>query len=301
MDFEKLRDAVQESENVTMYMVHVGSTKLTTISPTIELTLQNDIKEIINSNINSYIDCTSTDYNLIGSDDDVIEITTVNEYKKYIDKIVDSFSDTKPMPTNFGNASFNYFVYEIENKERSKQDKEPIYFFRRTKKLSTFKKGFYGHLIEGHFQSLKDKNFLGVDDYIDFVIFGNDICIFEHISFERILKLKNEFKEGAKKVFDNELIKQKILNYEDLRDKALAHGNFVKRLYKIHENGDGALFLKNLEQTQSVIEKFNLQIKFESGKFIYDNPDQIGDFINLMQDAYYTTLIAGVDGVDTGR
>lgn len=301
MDFGKVKDAVDKSDKVTMYMVHIGPKKLTTISPTIEPKLQDDIKEIIYGNLETYSHCTATNYNLIGSDDEVIENTTVKMYKDNIASIVDSFSDTKTMPTRFGNNKFSYFVYDIEYNDNSSKESKSIYFFRRAKKLSTFKRGFYGHLVDGHFQSLQDTNFLGVDDHIDFVIFGDDICIFEHISFERILKLKNEFTDGAKKVFENKLIQEKIVNYEKFRDTALAHGNFVKRLYKIHENGDEALFLKNITKTTQVINKFNLQIKTKSGKFIYDDSAQIGDYINLMQDAYYTTLIAGVDGVDTGR
>ena len=50
-----------------------------------------------------------------------------------------------------------------------------------------------------------------------------------------------------------------------------------------------------------MIEKFALDIEVENGVLIYRDETQVGNFINLMQDSYYQTLIGEENGIDENR
>lgn len=59
--------------------------------------------------------------------------------------------------------------------------------------------------------------------------------------------------------------------------------------------------LKKIDKTRDVIKQFNLDIEVSNGKLIYRDETQIGNFVNLMQDSYYKTLIGDQKGIDEKR
>lgn len=56
--------------------------------------------------------------------------------------------------------------------------------------------------------------------------------------------------------------------------------------------------MDNLDKTKEVIDAFNLEIKLDNDKLFYERKEQVADFINLMQDSYYKTLIGEEKGID---
>lgn len=59
--------------------------------------------------------------------------------------------------------------------------------------------------------------------------------------------------------------------------------------------------LDKINVTKDVIEQFDLDIEVNNGKLIYRDETQIGNFVNLMQDSYYRTLIGNQNGIDEKR
>ena len=75
----------------------------------------------------------------------------------------------------------------------------------------------------------------------------------------------------------------------------------MKRLAKLYKDGGVTTFLKKIDKTRDVIKQFNLDIEVSNGKLIYRDETQIGNFVNLMQDSYYKTLIGDQKGIDEKR
>ncbi|AKM50993.1 hypothetical protein N573_004380 [Limosilactobacillus fermentum 3872] len=61
------------------------------------------------------------------------------------------------------------------------------------------------------------------------------------------------------------------------------------------------MFLDKIDRTKNVIEQFNLDIEVSNGQLIYRDETQTGNFVNLMQDSYYKTLIGDQNGIDEKR
>ncbi|WP_422119878.1 Kiwa anti-phage protein KwaB-like domain-containing protein [Limosilactobacillus fermentum] len=70
---------------------------------------------------------------------------------------------------------------------------------------------------------------------------------------------------------------------------------------KLYENDGITMFLDKIDRTKNVIEQFNLDIEVSNGQLIYRDETQTGNFVNLMQDSYYKTLIGDQNGIDEKR
>ena len=301
-EIEKLinNDLIQ----VDMYMCHWlidkknNQKELKVVHPTIEKKLKKQLKHIVEFNIDEFKGYDITDYNITGCDDYKIESTSVKKYKDEIDLIFEALEGPHESDDNIKIDDFAFFVYKFSSKDSD--DKHDFYAFRRTKKFKALKTGFWGVLEDGKYDSLDTENVLGTDSWVDFFLYEDDILILQHISLERILKLENEFKEKAERVLSSKLLSQKIKNFDKLKTDALNNQNYIKRLSKLDGTRKVNLFLTKLDRTKDVIDKLKLDIEVDikSDKLVYNNNSQLGEFINLMQDAYYKTLIGEENGVD---
>ena len=135
---------------------------------------------------------------------------------------------------------------------------------------------------------------VGIDDKIDFIIYNNNIYVLYHVAFERIFNLTEGFHNAAVSVLKRKELGNSIKNFDKLREDILDNLSYIKRVSKLSkdDNETSTLFLKNLDETKAVIDEFNLDIEVDrNNMIIYDNKTQLGNFINLMQDSYYRTLI----------
>ena len=149
---------------------------------------------------------------------------------------------------------------------------------------------------------MQTKNSLGIDVNLDIIIEDDEIAIINHMSFERIFNLKEEFLNTAEKVLDDSKLQEKIVNYDKFKDDALNNLSYVKRISKLISRDNALVFLDEIDKTKEVIEEFGLGIRInDNNQFLYDEKSQLGDFINLMQDAYYKTLIGEKKGTDERR
>ena len=297
MTIEEEISKIKESDTLFLHMAHWTSKTIKVVTPTIGKKLKNKLFDIVITNLKSKTGCSEEPYNVVGSKDDTIEIAHKADYKDEISKILEAIE--KPaVKFDFRQNDFDFFIYEIQlTEDRS------ILAFRRTKKMRFLEKGFIGKFSEGHFKDIDEENLIGIDDCVDFILDSDDVRIFQHISFERILKLKNEFTQMARKVLDKNEFKEKIVDFDKLKNIALNNGNYVKRLSKFGDTNRPTLFLEDLQKTKQVSDKFDLGIRADvsNGRIFFDDVTQVGDFINLMQDAYYQTLIGNELGRDEMR
>lgn len=297
MTIEEEINDIKESNMALLHMAHWTGTKIKVVTPKIGKNLENKLLDIVIKNLESKKEYSEEPYNVVGSKDDTVETANKSDYESKISDILKAIEEPT-VKFKFQPNNFDFFIYEFPlTEERS------ILVFRRTKKMQFLKKGFIGQLSEGYFKDIDEENLIGIDDCIDFILDGDDIIIFQHISFERVLKLKNEFTRIAREVLDKSEFEEKIVGFDELKSIALNNGNYVKRLSKLGGTNRPTLFLEDLEKTKQVSEEFNLEIKVDVAKerIFFEDATQVGDFINFMQDAYYQTLIGNELGRDEMR
>lgn len=292
------------NNNIELYMVHKVHSKkglgYSIVNPTIGQEFKEQLKDIVQKQVEDYLDEPQENYNPVGTMDNTIEVAKVSKFnsintlKTALEKPAQKFSYHK--------NSFNCFIYNFFYKDKNGDDKS-ILVFRRTKNFKSFNKGFIGYLCDGTFKKLSNKDMLATDEYIDFIMDDEDIYIFQHISFERIFNLQNKFLEKAKTVLSNKEFTDKIESFDELKKVALNDQSYIKRLAKLGTNNDSTLFLENLQETKKVIKDFNLGIELNASedKLVFKSGGQVGSFIQLMQDAYYHTAIGNHKGIDKRR
>ncbi len=280
-------------------MLHLTGRKyngdLFSATPSVSKNVQQEIINIIENQISYYDKQNLKQYNIVGAVDDTVEYADTKDFINELNDILTSLK--KPtVSNNIDPNSFDFFTYEIKDKNN-----KSIYVFRKINRMKALKKGILGEVANGSFSKIKSSKLLGIDNAVDFIVIDDKIFIFHHISLERVLKLSDKFKDKAKEVLSNDEFPQKIKNFDKLKEKALENGNYVKRLAKLYKDGGVTTFLKKIDKTRDVIKQFNLDIEVSNGKLIYRDETQIGNFVNLMQDSYYKTLIGDQKGIDEKR
>ena len=233
-------------------------------------------------------------YNPIGAISNTLEKTTTDEFEM-VQELIDSLE--KPgVSDDITAEDVNFVIYEFRTM------KGISYFMRRYTKLQIFKKGFLGRLMDDKFEKLDASRLLGIDATVDIIVDGHDILIIQHTAFERIFDLDREFVEAAKEVLSNPKLDEKIEGFKQLKEDLLDNGSYVKRVSKLKNRKNAMVFLDAPENTKKAIDEFRLNIPISpSNKYVYTGKSQLGEFINLMQDAYYKTIIGGEKGTDERR
>ena len=271
-----------------------NSDNFRTVTPELTSSIKEEITNLIIKQLNYFNSLELKEYNIVGKNDDTIEKVELKDYSDYFDKIKKSFDVPVEVNKAIDTNNYDFFTFCYGNNEKT------VYFLRKINRMRALKQGLICKLVNNKFSILDPKGILGIDNNIDLLIYDNQIYIFHHIAFERIFKLRNEFKEKAEKVLNNKIFKEKISNFDNLKKDALNNRNYIKRLAKL-EGKNVTLFLDKIEKTEKVIEKFSLDIEVENEKLIYRDNTQAGNFINLMQDSYYQTLIGEKQGIDDKR
>ena len=233
-------------------------------------------------------------YNPIGAISNTLEKTTIEEFEM-VKELIDSLE--KPgVSDDITAEDVNFVIYEFRTM------KGISYFMRRYTKLQIFKKGFLGRLMDDKFEKLDASKLLGIDATVDIIVDGRDILIIQHTAFERIFDLDREFVEAAKEVLSNPKLDEKLEGFKQLKEDLLDNGSYVKRVSKLKNRKNAMVFLDAPENTKKAIDEFRLNIPISpSNKYVYTGKSQLGEFINLMQDAYYETIIGGEKGTDERR
>lgn len=287
------------SFNRNSLMLHLTGRRyngsLLSVTPTINKNIQKEIINLIEDQINYYNNQNLKQYDIVGSIDDTVEYADSNDFINELGEIFNSLKKPTAI-NNIDPNSFDFFTYEFKS-----ANNKSIYVFRKINRMKALKKGILGRIVNGSFAKIKSSKLLGIDNAIDFIVIDDKIFIFHHISLERVLKLKGQFKDKAKDVLSNDEFAKKIRNFDELKKKTLENGNYVKRLAKLYENDGITMFLDKIDRTKNVIEQFNLDIEVSNGQLIYRDETQIGNFVNLMQDSYYKTLIGDQNGIDEKR
>lgn len=75
-------------------------------------------------------------------------------------------------------------------------------------------------------------------------------------------------------------------------------GRIQKRFTNIMQKERLPLFFKNIDKVPQLVKDLNLHLEFsQSGKLVYSDRKQLYEITNLMNDAYFRSLLADRIGV----
>lgn len=295
-----------KKRSLNIYFCIKNDKEISPIHYKVQSDAENSIKEIVYSALGQIEKLDTKPYNPVGSLDKTIEFTNTKEFECV--KILINSLKTPAYSDDLESEKINFLIYEFIPKDDENDGNENIYkdknfyFIRKHIKLQVFKKGFMGSIFNNSFKKIENTNLIGIDSYIDLIICDNEIVVVNHSSFERIFDLHKTFEDAAIKVLNNPKLKANIENFNELENGILSNLSYVKRVSKLLEKPNSLIFLDKIEKTKKVISDFNLDIKInDENKIVYRDKTQLGDFINLMQDAYYKTIIGEEKGTDERR
>ena len=258
--------------------------------------IQSELRKIVLNEIKRHNEYNQVNYDPLGVSPDTVEICKTDSFPS-ISLLLNKLNPDCPDKGKLDPELIQFFVYEFCSDVR-----QGVYIFRRHNKLKSLRRGFFASFMNNsQLEKIESSQLLGIDDAIDLIIFKDEVAIFNHVAFERIFDIKHEFLKSAINILENSNLSTHVKNYKRFYEDLLSNMNYVRRVSKLDTNKSFE-FTVEMEKTKKVVERFELNIIIgEDDKFVYGDKSQLGDYVNLMQDAYYETLIGGVDGIDSRR
>lgn len=236
-------------------------------------------------------------YNPTGVIDGTLEFTN-HDYVGNYNEIMNSYEDTETenLEENADKLTFYTLFFRANNQE--------VKIMRRVtkfKKLSS--KGIIATFTGNAIDSI-DSKMIGIDGAVDLIDYNDEILVVNHIALERIFNMDNKFSETATSMLKQLSGNSKIGNFNTFEEDCLNDKRIQKTLTRMaSEKIDWEHCLDKFENVINIIDTFDLDIDYQRApqeQVNYDNKSQLMDFVRLIRDAYYKTMINEQIGVDNG-
>ena len=232
------------------------------------------------------------DYQAIGVLDGEIEQIKVSDVipdkeEQFERVFVINISDEKKF--DWGNV--DYYIIEIEAQGKV------LKLYRQFQKMKRLRKGIMLQTFSDELVRM-DSDFIAIDETVDILEWEEELLIFNHIALERIFGYRDLFEKKTKEAIG--IIKNKDIfeNIEEFQEACMRDGRIQKRFTNIMQNERLPLFFKNLNKVPKLVKDLNLHLEFsDNGKLLYTDRKQLYEITNLMNDAYFRSLLADRIGV----
>ena len=232
------------------------------------------------------------DYNPQGVLDGELETIDVNSipcYTNFIDSISESNINRELSSLKVDKIGFYCIEVNYENKQ--------ILFFRQFQKLKKLRRGFLSRIVENELTKI-EKDFLGIDELTDIIVFDEKIYLLNHISLERVFGYRDEFLKKTNEALGEILTKKVINNIEQFADDCRSDIRIMKRFTNIMTKDRLPLFFENYERVPEIVKELELDLDFDKeGRIIYRERSQLFHIINLLSDSYFKSLLAQRTGI----
>jgi len=279
--------------SLKIYFSRWASSKYVSHLPQLTNELQSEIMQIVLAPLRDKL-CQNAlvQYNPVGVADGEIEklesslIPQVSNFKESI-----SDENVFKQMQSLEISKIDFYCFEISFNGQA------IFLFRQFQKMKRLRKGVFAQIVNDELKSM-DGNFLGIDETIDIVIFGDDVYLLNHISLERIFKYKDEFLKKTNEALGELLTKNVIENVEQFTEDCCRDIRIMKRFTNIMTKGRLPLFFDNFEKVEGIVKELELDIDFgNDGRMIYKDRSQLFHIVNLLSDSYFKSLIADRTGL----
>lgn len=254
------------------------------------------IKELVSATIDNLItqDNEVVEYNPTGIADGTLEITNYN-YVSNREEVLRSFelADGENLEDNADNLNFYTLVFRNGDT-----------VIRIMRRVSKFKRlyskgvivGFRGNQI-----NRIDSKMIGMDGFIDLIDYDEEILVLNHVALERIFNLQEKFENTARNTLNMLRRNANIANFNAFEEDCLGDKRIQRILTKMSsENIDWEHCLERFENVIDIIDTFELNIDYHrapADQIVYEDKTQMMDFVRLVRDAYYKTMINNHAGV----
>lgn len=260
--------------------------------------LKDELKEICKTYINRISNESNQEFNIVGSDDNVIESYDMSTNLMGIANLGEIFTEENRIYNVEDDEIKNYSFYIIE----LTFEEETIYFVRKPYKPKAIKKGTILSKNErGMYKLLNAVNLIAFDLEIDFVVTDNTHYIFQRNKFESSFDLSEVYNYLVHQVLDNQVLNERVEDFETLRLDIESNSHLRRRVAGLFNNTKTTLFLEQREVTMGIIKDYELDLKFENDKLLYEDKSQAKHIVAFMQDAFYETFLGKAPGTDTRR
>jgi hypothetical protein len=291
-EFIKKLIAERPGNNLKIYFSRWASSKYISHLPQLSNELQQEIITTVLPPLRDLLGDNIVPYNPVGVGDMEIEKLSkadILQIPSYLESIADDavFKDMTTLRTD----KIDFYCVEIF------YDVQKLYLFRQFHKLKKLRKGILAQIVNNELKTM-DGDFLGIDDSIDIIIFGDDVYLINHISVERIFKYKDEFLNKTQEAMDELLAENKIANIEQFTEDCCNDIRIMKRFTNLMTKGRLPLFFDNYDKVPGIVTELGLDIDFDDeDRLVYREKSQLFHIINLLSDSYFKTLIAERTGV----
>jgi hypothetical protein len=284
--------AEHPGNNLKIYFSRWASSKYISHLPQLSNDLQQEIITTVLPPLKDLLGDNIVAYNPIGVGDMEIEKLSkadILQIPPYLESIADDtvFKDMTTLKAD----KIDFYCIEIS------YGTQKLYLFRQFHKLKKLRKGILAQIVNNELK-IMDGDFLGIDDSIDIILFGDEVYLINHISLERIFKYKDEFLNKTKEALDELLTENKIANIEQFAEDCCNDIRIMKRFTNLMTRGRLPLFFDNYDKVPGIVTELELDIDFDDeDRLVYREKSQLFHIINLLSDSYFKTLIAERTGV----
>lgn len=262
-------------------------------SPSISYDLKQQIVEMLIEDAKKQIGKNQiVDYQAVGVLDGEIEQIKVSDVisdkeDEFERVFIINIGDEK----KFDWGKVDYYVVEIELQGKV------LKLYRQFPKMKRLRKGILLQVLSDQLVKM-DSDFIGIDETVDILEWEEEFLIFNHIALERIFGYRDLFEKKTREAVGILKKKEILENYEEFEKACMRDGRIQKRFTNIMQKERLPLFFKNIDKVPQLVKDLNLHLEFsQSGKLIYSDRKQLYEITNLMDDAYFRSLLADRFGV----
>lgn len=236
-------------------------------------------------------------YNPTGVIDGTLEVSN-HDYVGNYDEIMNSYDDTETenLEENADKLTFYTLFFRVKDQE--------VKIMRRVSKFKRLSSRGIIATFTGNTINSIDSKMIGIDGAVDLIDYNGEILVINHIALERIFNMDNKFSETATSMLKQLSKNKKLGNFNTFEEDCLNDKRIQKTLTKMaSEKIDWEHCLDKFENVVNIIDTFDLDIDYQRApqeQVNYDNKGQLMDFVRLIRDAYYKTMINEQIGVDNG-
>lgn len=223
--------------------------------------------------------------------DDTIAILPISEISnsKVMDTLlstIDNIDNSKPIDNLKETLSESYlygFIFTLNNNKKFTVIRKVFsYNYLKNKKIWHYKDSRLNFI---------EKDIFALDSKIDCFLYDDFIYILSKHNFETLFSYKSHYLEKANASLDSIENSNIVENFEEFKEDCISRSKITRKLAELSKNEEIKLFINKIktfpEIINDTIQKYNLDVKIENNRIIYEDVSSLSEIINLISENYF--------------